>query len=254
MLVEPVPDGSTPAPEPEAPVTPGTQGSLPGAPDVPVTAGDATRGPAVTLPSAPPSQPTTVAIPDSPESQVAAAVAATAPAAVTPAPVEASTPPAGPAVDNSNFVFDASGRAVAAITVPQSPPASLLDATTAPPPPDFGPTLVATPGSAPAGSSLLAVLAGYILPGSGPAPAATMMMLVLLGLIMAAIYAPRPQGSEKLLPGGPARPAPRPRPGGSPTRLARPCPWARCVLVTTGFASRAPASAGCRKCLSRKQG
>jgi hypothetical protein len=62
----------------------------------------------------------------------------------------------------------------------------------------FSTTVVAPPGSAPAGSSLLAVLAGYILPGSGPAPAATMMMLILLGLIMAAVYAPRPQGSEKL--------------------------------------------------------
>ena len=58
--------------------------------------------------------------------------------------------------------------------------------------------LVAPQVSAPAGSSLLAVLASYILPGTGPVPPATFMMLVLLGLILAVAYAPRPGGSERI--------------------------------------------------------
>ena len=58
--------------------------------------------------------------------------------------------------------------------------------------------LVAPQNAAPAGSSLLAVLASYILPGSGPAPPATLMMLVLLGLVLAAVFAPRPAGSERI--------------------------------------------------------
>jgi hypothetical protein len=62
----------------------------------------------------------------------------------------------------------------------------------------FAERLVAPAGSSQSGSSLLAVLAGYVLPGSGAPPAQTIMLLVLLGLIMAAIYAPRPQGSERL--------------------------------------------------------
>jgi hypothetical protein len=58
--------------------------------------------------------------------------------------------------------------------------------------------LVTPQNAAPAGSSLLAVLASYILPGSGPAPPATLMMLVLLGLVLAAVFAPRPAGSERI--------------------------------------------------------
>ena len=66
------------------------------------------------------------------------------------------------------------------------------------PPDNLTVELVAPQVAAPAGSSLLAVLASYILPGSGPVPPATFMMLVLLGLILAVAYAPRPSGSERI--------------------------------------------------------
>ncbi len=59
------------------------------------------------------------------------------------------------------------------------------------------PQLVSPAGPAPA-QSLLAVLASYILPGSGPVPAGTVFLLVMLGVILLAAYAPRPGGSERI--------------------------------------------------------
>jgi hypothetical protein len=59
------------------------------------------------------------------------------------------------------------------------------------------PQVVAPDGPAPS-QSLLAVLAAYILPGSGPVPASTLLMLVLVGLILAAVFAPRPGGAERI--------------------------------------------------------
>jgi hypothetical protein len=62
-----------------------------------------------------------------------------------------------------------------------------------------GPRLVAPFGAAPTGSSsLLAVLAGYVLPGSG-APPTTLILLVLVGMLLAALYSPRPQLSERVV-------------------------------------------------------
>ncbi|MGE3141480.1 MAG: hypothetical protein AB7O53_18685, partial [Thermoleophilia bacterium] len=58
-------------------------------------------------------------------------------------------------------------------------------------------TWTAPEGSAPPGASLLEVLAGYMLPGSGP-PATSIIFLVLLGTLLAAVYAPRPQASERI--------------------------------------------------------
>jgi hypothetical protein len=57
--------------------------------------------------------------------------------------------------------------------------------------------VVSPTGPAPS-QSLLAVLAAYILPGSGPVPASTIMVLVMLGLILAAVFAPRPAGAERI--------------------------------------------------------
>ena len=51
---------------------------------------------------------------------------------------------------------------------------------------------------APAGSSLLAVLAGYVLPGGGGAPASTLVLFIVLGLILGIGYAARPQISERV--------------------------------------------------------
>jgi peptidoglycan/LPS O-acetylase OafA/YrhL len=59
------------------------------------------------------------------------------------------------------------------------------------------PQLVSPVGPAPA-QSLLAVLASYILPGSGPLPAGTIVLLVMLGVMLVAACAPRPGGSERI--------------------------------------------------------
>ena len=59
------------------------------------------------------------------------------------------------------------------------------------------PQLVSAGGPAPA-QSLLAVLASYILPGSGPVPAGTIFLLVMLGVILLAAGAPRLGGSERI--------------------------------------------------------
>jgi hypothetical protein len=193
-------DGSTPVPQPvEATPSPSAGGGLPVAPDTPAVPPD--KLPAAALaastwdaPQAP------VALPKGPEAQVAAAVAAiepSAPAAVAAKKRADEAAPAPPAPELSRFSFDASGQAVQAITPPQPRPELSL-AGEMPPPRSMTVELVAPTGAAGSGSSLLAVLAGYILPGAGPAPPATLMMLVILGLIVAAVYAPRPAGSERI--------------------------------------------------------
>ncbi len=61
------------------------------------------------------------------------------------------------------------------------------------------PAEMATPvGAAPTGSSLLAVLAGYVLPGSGGAPASTIVLFIVLGLILGLTYGAFPQMTERL--------------------------------------------------------
>jgi hypothetical protein len=62
----------------------------------------------------------------------------------------------------------------------------------------FGESVVAPIGTITSGSSLLAVLAGYVLPGVGGPPATTLIMFVLVGLLVAIARAPRPQLSERL--------------------------------------------------------
>lgn len=59
-------------------------------------------------------------------------------------------------------------------------------------------TFAAAPGGpGPAGSSLLAVLASYVLPGTG-LPASTLLLLVQLAVILAAFYAPRSGPTERI--------------------------------------------------------
>jgi hypothetical protein len=122
-----------------------------------------------------------------------------------PAAQRASAPaaggPAGPmSLQQELISLDPDRSAPAPIAGSVAPASSRPDTTLgeAPESVGFAEHLVAPVGSPQNGSSLLAVLAGYVLPGSGAPPASTIMMLVLLGLIMAAIYAPRPQGSERL--------------------------------------------------------
>ena len=58
--------------------------------------------------------------------------------------------------------------------------------------------MIAAPGGpAPAGSSLLAVLASYVLPGSG-IPATTLLLFVQLAVILAACLAPRSGIGERI--------------------------------------------------------
>lgn len=198
-VTEPTSDGSTPAPQPvEAAPAPSTGSALPVQPDAPVTPADQRPVAAIaaTTWDAAATPPQTVTLPDGPEAQVAPAVAATqpdpAPAAQRP---EAPGPPA--ARDHSDFTFDASGQTVQRITAPQqqNPVAFTHEVK---PPDNMTVELLAPQNAAPAGSSLLAVLASYILPGSGPAPPSTLMMLVLLGLVLAAVFAPRLAGSERI--------------------------------------------------------
>ena len=53
-------------------------------------------------------------------------------------------------------------------------------------------------GTVSSGSSLLAVLAGYVLPGSS-APPTTLMLLMLVGMLSLALFAPRPRLSERVV-------------------------------------------------------
>jgi hypothetical protein len=136
-----------------------------------------------------------VTLPKGPEDPVAPAVAATAPDVATPAKHPAARVAPAPAFEH--FTLDPSGPAVQPITAPaRTDPESF--GREAQPPDNLTVELVAPQVAAPAGSSLLAVLASYILPGSGPVPPATFVMLVLLGLILAVAYAPRPTGSERI--------------------------------------------------------
>ena len=60
--------------------------------------------------------------------------------------------------------------------------------------------LEAQGGPAPAGSSLLAVLASYVLPGSGSLPLqSTLFLFVQLAVILAFALAPRPGAGERLV-------------------------------------------------------
>jgi hypothetical protein len=77
--------------------------------------------------------------------------------------------------------------------------------------------LTAPGGPAPAGSSLLAVLASYVLPGSGSLPATTLLLFVQLAVLLALALAPRLGRGEPALALG--RLGPR---SGYRTVLARP--------------------------------
>jgi hypothetical protein len=64
----------------------------------------------------------------------------------------------------------------------------------------FSPRFDAVGGPVPVGSSLLAVLASYVLPGGGPVPgSSTLLLLLQLAVILAALVAPRPALRERLV-------------------------------------------------------
>jgi hypothetical protein len=62
----------------------------------------------------------------------------------------------------------------------------------------FAQTWDAVGGPAPAGSSLLAVLASYVIPGGGALPTTTLLLFVQLAVILAAFYAPRSGIGERI--------------------------------------------------------
>jgi hypothetical protein len=141
-------------------------------------------------------------------------VAATAPdppaAAVAAAALQAAAPqaapPAGPPLTGAlasaalGALEEAAPAAPAAAPAQATPPADLAGLTPAESHP-FAPRLSAPAGPAPAGSSLLAVLASYVLPGGGPVPASTtLLLLIQLAVILAALASgPRPWRTEALV-------------------------------------------------------
>ncbi len=60
-------------------------------------------------------------------------------------------------------------------------------------------TISAPGGPAPDSSSLLAVLASYVIPGGGAMPGSTLLLLVQLAVILAVFYAPRLGIGERVL-------------------------------------------------------
>jgi hypothetical protein len=83
------------------------------------------------------------------------------------------------------------------------PPSPLLHATPPAPGPG-GPNPFAGPrldagGAAPAGASLLAVLASYVLPGAGLPGTQTLLLLLQLAVLFAAWAAPRAARGERVV-------------------------------------------------------
>ena len=181
---------ATPLPvTPDVPVTPATLTVIPTAPQAPA---DRIAAVAPTIPAV------SVAptAPDAPRSLSGPAGGTTTPTVATPrtaAPitdfVSAILDPTGPtAVGDSSKIASQVVPAAEAPSVTQFAEGATVDLT--------APQLVAPVGAAPAGSSLLAVLAGYVLPGSSGPPASTLVLLIVIGLILGVGYAARPQLSE----------------------------------------------------------
>jgi hypothetical protein len=203
------PEGAAPSPGTEATPTPTpvpgdvtelpTAGTLPHTPDLPVPApmppgerlAAAVAAPALSIAPAAPDAPVAaapMAVPSTPDAPAAAKAAATPKA-------------------SELFLTTSLG------SVDTTPELTVAEAS-APPPPgpgddfvpdgpsvDIAPTFVAPIGAAPSGSSLLAVLAGYVLPGGGGAPASTIVLLIVLGLILGVTYGAFPQMTERLAAG-----------------------------------------------------
>ncbi len=183
---------ATPSLETVAPASP-----LPVSPDTPVAGGPA---------SAP------AATPDLP-SHLAAAVPTPSVGVPTAAPdlPDVATPAAGhaakhvpPAIAVTDFALQllspqgAQGAAAGAGAPANAPPAASSGPDRLMPTVDLGsPHLVAPMGVPSGDSSLLAVLAGYVLPGGG-APASTLVLFIVVGLILGIGLAGAPRGFERL--------------------------------------------------------
>jgi hypothetical protein len=112
---------------------------------------------------------------------------------------------AAPVIAVTDFALHLLGpkgpQAAARISAPVGGPPSAADVPDAMAGPTVdlgGPRIVAPLGGLPAsGSSLLAVLAGYVLPGGG-APPSTLVLFIVVGLILGIGLAGAPRGYERL--------------------------------------------------------
>jgi hypothetical protein len=208
------PEASTPAPAPagDTQPTPPLSPSIPAAPEAPAEAAPENHAQTMVLPSvsglpamkgAAPLERTVSA--DPPPAVAAPTLTRVAPPSSPPDPPTAAAAPtrdrAHPAhaPPRSNLVEALGGvdrRAPDALIARQIVPgpagASAEDDGANP----FA-TLDAVGGPAPAGSSLLAVLASYVLPGGG-LPTSTLLFFVQLAVILAAFYAPRSGIGERI--------------------------------------------------------
>jgi hypothetical protein len=213
------PETSTPAPapagdpQPAPPLVPGT----PAAPEAPATETEsAPEGHATTivlpgvasLPSsgrAPPALERTVSA-EPPPVAAAPTLTPVAPPSAPPDPPTVASPPARarahPAPPPRSDLVEALGG------VHRGPPDALTRTREVGPGPAGVPaeaedgtnpfaTLAAPGGPVPAGSSLLAVLASYVLPGGG-LPTSTLILFIQLAVILAAFYAPRSGLGERI--------------------------------------------------------
>jgi hypothetical protein len=203
---------ATPAPAPApAPVAtdPGTPSALPGTPDAPKATVEPDKVPLAAL--VPDHNPSVVLPPVSPKVSVDASVPdapiSVAPAVTTPrhqvAPVTPKVSTAGGALQQDLLTLDPNHARTVAVPPPTLDPAKgqpLAGRVTDPS--LFAQSAVAAVGGIRSGSSLLAVLAGYVLPGVAGPPATSIIMFILVGLIVGLARAPRPQLSERLHLGG----------------------------------------------------
>jgi len=191
--VVPTPEVVTP---PESQVAP-----LPLTPDAP-RLGPAVKVPAVLVPVAPATTPTGIL-----PAQVVAAAPPDAPKVV-PAPADTAARPATPAraaADLPSYLSVPASLDPRQTMAPATPdPAatavpSSMDISASVDPEAFGGVQAVAPqGSVSNGASLLEVLAGFVMPGSTGPPASSIVFLILLGTLLLAAYAPRPQMSERL--------------------------------------------------------
>jgi hypothetical protein len=173
--------------------------TVPVVPDVVSPATDAVDK-SVALPVAPPANPRVV---DAAPTSTLGAPAK--PVLITPATM---ADPGGPLADKtiqgagfSDLIsLERSDEIVSPPTRRDQSPAAAFGAAAQPGPSPFEVHLEAQGGPAPAGSSLLAVLASYVLPGSGSLPLqSTLFLFVQLALILAFALAPRPGVGERLV-------------------------------------------------------